>query len=174
MFVSAHMACDVCRSLAETSLLVITRQSEKQSPERATFRPLRFISATSITPLKSVYLWSDLNKFQVQGFWGFFLIFIWHMCHLLLRQWKWVRAQEFTALLYCFFKNLFLFASQSRGRFCQWGIKSRYPRYPHQSACYYFIRLISGCLTPPSLPPSPFCGRVSHFSKDNGLSILGY
>lgn len=173
MLVSAHMACDVCRSLAETSLLVITRQSEKQSPERATFRPLRFISATSITPLKSVYLWSDLNKFQVQGFWGFFFLF--DIC--VISFWGSESECVHKSSLLCFtvfFKNLFLFASQSRGRFCQWGIKSRYPRYPHQSACYYFIRLISGCLTPPSLPPSPFCGRVSHFSKDNGLSILGY
>lgn len=32
--------------------------------------------------------------------------------------------------------------------------KSKYPRYPLQSACYYFIRLISGCLTPPSFSPS--------------------
>lgn len=169
MFVSA---CHMCCLSLSTSLLVISRQSEKQSPERVTFRPLRFINATLIRPLKSVYLWSDLNKFQVQG--NFFFFFFYLTCVISF----WGSESECTRVhcfVLLFFLNLlFLFASQSQGRFCQWGIKSRYPRYPHQSACYYFIRLISSCLTPPSLPPSPFCGRVSHFSKDNGLSILGY
>lgn len=40
--------------------------------------------------------------------------------------------------------------SQGRKRVWQWGIKSRYPRYPHQRTCYYFIRLRSGCVTLPS------------------------
>lgn len=53
----------------------------------------------------------------------------------------------------CVYKSspsLCLHPSQGREGLWQWGIKSRYPRYSHQSARYYFIRLISGCLTPPS------------------------
>lgn len=72
---------------------------------------------------------------------GIFVLF--DMCHLFKQQWKWM----------CVYKSspsLCLYPSQGRERLWQWGIKSRYPRYPHQSACYYFIRLISGCLTPPS------------------------
>lgn len=130
-----------------SSLLVSTRQSEKQFPGRVTFRPVRFISATSIRPLKSL---SVVASTEVSGS-GDFCFYLTCVISFWGSESECVHKsslQRFTVS-----PSLCLYASQGRERVCQWGIKSRYPRYPHQSACYYFIRLISGCLTPPSFSP---------------------
>lgn len=97
---------------------------------------LRFFSAISVRLLKSVSVVTSTEDTDTGDFY-----FIWHVSS----------SFEAVKVSVCMrVQSLCLYPSQGRERLWQWGIKSRYPRYPHQSACYYFIRLISGCLTLPS------------------------
>lgn len=126
--VSLPAICTLCLSVC-LSLTAYLAASFKISNQKT----------QSQSDLWNLHLWSHLQKFQIQG-----ILVLVNMCHLLLRQWKWMCACEFSASFYRFIFFVCLCFPRSRETLTM-GYKSRYPRYPHQSACYYFIRLISGC-----------------------------
>ncbi len=149
MFVPACHMCSLSLSLSLFLFLFtsLTRQSEKQPQGEWHLGPE--VHQCHLNQTFEIYVCGHIYRsFRFRGF----LFFIWHVSDPFWGS-ESECALKSSLCRFTVSPSLCLYASQGRERLCQWGIKSRYPRYPHQSACYYFIRLISGCLTPPSFSP---------------------